>query len=118
MPSNSAVKPDGDRVPYAAPQVPFMQPDMGHSGVLSDWLEDDRMWVPQTATVSFKPCLLSASNGYFVNILRVRQKGVLSRHRHAGLYTRWCCGVVGTTWSMIGWRRKDRISSRHRARRT
>jgi len=84
MPSNSAVKPDGDRVPYAAPQVPFMQPDMVYSGVLSDWLEDDRMWVPQTATVSFKPCLLSASNGYFVNILRVRQKGVLSRHRHAG----------------------------------
>jgi hypothetical protein len=32
------------------------------------------MWVPQTATVSFKPCLLSASNGYFVNILRVRRK--------------------------------------------
>jgi len=63
MPSNSAVKPDGDRVPYAAPQVPFMQPDMVHSGVLSDWLEDDRMWVPQTATVSFKPCPLSASNG-------------------------------------------------------
>ena len=84
MPSNSAVKPDGDRVPYPAPQVPFMQPDMVHSGVLSDWLEDDRLWVPQTATVSFKPCLLSASNGYFVNILRVRQKGVLSRHRHAG----------------------------------
>src|SRR5260370_42040730 len=52
MPSNSAVKPDGDRVSYAAPQVPFMQPDMVHSGVLSDWLEDDRMWVPQTANTS------------------------------------------------------------------
>lgn len=84
MPSNSAVKPDGDRVPCAVPQVPFMQPDMVHSEVLSDWLEEDRMWVPHAATVSFKTCLLSASNGYFVNILRVRQNGVLSRHRHAG----------------------------------
>lgn len=80
--SNSAVTPDGDRVPYAAPQVPFNS--IWSSGVVSNWLEDDRMLVPQTATVSFKPCLLSANNGYFVNILRVRQKGVLSRHRRAG----------------------------------
>src|ERR1035437_1465638 len=28
-------------------------------------VKDDRMWVPQTAAVSFKPCLLSAGNGYF-----------------------------------------------------
>jgi 2,4'-dihydroxyacetophenone dioxygenase len=28
--------------------------------------------------------LLSASNGYFTNILRVRQNGILARHRHAG----------------------------------
>jgi hypothetical protein len=116
--SNSAVKPDGDRVPYAAPPVPFMQPDMVHSGVLSNWLEDDRMWVPQTATVSFKPCLLSASNGYFVNILRVRQKDVLSRHRHAGAVHAL---VLRRRWHYLehdGWRKKDRISSRHRARRT
>src|SRR5437879_3509411 len=92
--SNSAVKPDGDRVPYAAPQTPFMQPDMVHSGVLSNWLDDDRMWVPQTATVSFKPCLLSASNDYFVNILRVRQKGVLSRAQTRGGCTR--AGAAGS----------------------
>ena len=96
MPSNSAVKPDGDRVPYAAPQVPFMQPEMVHSGVLSDWLEDDRMSVPQTATVSFKPCLPSASNGYFVNILRVARKVSFRGTDTRGLYTRWCSGVVGT----------------------
>ena len=28
--------------------------------------------------------LLSVSHGYFVNLLRVRKTGVLSRHRHAG----------------------------------
>jgi quercetin dioxygenase-like cupin family protein len=76
---------------------------MVHPGVLSNWLEDDRMWVPQTATVSFKPCLLSASNGYFVNILRVRQKGVLSRHRHAGavhaLVLRGCWHYLEHDWA-------------------
>ena len=62
MPSNSALKPDGDRVPYAAPQVPFMQPDMVHSGVLRDWLEDDRMWVPQTAPPSVSSATLTPTS--------------------------------------------------------
>jgi 2,4'-dihydroxyacetophenone dioxygenase len=62
----------------------FVARDMVHPKVLSDWLRDDELWVPQTETVWFKPLLLSASGGYFVNILRVRQNGILSRHRHAG----------------------------------
>ena len=76
-------------------QALLMQPDIVHAGVLTEWMQDDRMWIPQTATVSFKPCLLSASNGYFVNILRARQNGILSRHRHTGavhalvLHGRW-----------------------------
>lgn len=45
---------------------------------------DERLWVPQSESVSFRPLLLSVSQGYFVNILRVRKSGVLSRHRHAG----------------------------------
>jgi len=40
--------------------------------------------VPQSKDVSFRPLILSASQGYFVNILRVRKSGILSRHRHAG----------------------------------
>jgi glyoxylate utilization-related uncharacterized protein len=71
-------------VPYSMRPAPFMSSDMVHPSVLTEWLDDDRMWVPQTETVAFKPCLLSASNGYFTNILRVRQNGILSRHRHAG----------------------------------
>ncbi|MGE0136938.1 MAG: 2,4'-dihydroxyacetophenone dioxygenase family protein [Ilumatobacteraceae bacterium] len=46
--------------------------------------EDEREWVPQSEFVSFRPLLLSTSNGYYVNLLRVRRAGVLSRHRHAG----------------------------------
>ncbi|GAA1002634.1 cupin [Acrocarpospora pleiomorpha] len=45
---------------------------------------DERLWVPQSESVSFRPLLLSVSQGYFVNILRVRKTGILSRHRHAG----------------------------------
>jgi 2,4'-dihydroxyacetophenone dioxygenase len=71
-------------VPYAGPPVPCIQQDIVHPGVLKQWMEDDNLWVPQTPTVWFKPCLLSPSNGYFVNLLRVRQQGILSRHRHAG----------------------------------
>jgi hypothetical protein len=49
-----------------------------------DLNSDERLWVPQSQDVSFRPLILSASQGYFVNILRVRKSGILSRHRHAG----------------------------------
>ena len=56
-----AMKPDELAIPYQLPQVPFMAPDMVLPGVLDQWLEDDRLWVPVTASVSFKPLLLSVS---------------------------------------------------------
>ena len=76
----------GDKaaIAFRGNQPPFMSPDLIHPGVLNDWLEDDDLWVPSTPTVSFKPLLLSASQGFYVNLLRVRQSGVLSRHRHSG----------------------------------
>jgi quercetin dioxygenase-like cupin family protein len=83
--SNAArAKPDELAIPYQLPQVPFMSADMVHPGILGAQLDDDRLWVPTTATVSFKPLVLCASQGYYVNLLRVRQSGVLSRHRHSG----------------------------------
>lgn len=45
---------------------------------------DERFWVPQSKDVWFRPLLFSVSQGYFVNILKVRKSGILSRHRHAG----------------------------------
>lgn len=118
MRSESIANPVGERFPYALPQALFMQPDLVHAGVLTEWMQDDRMWGPQTPTVSFKPCLLSASNGYFVNVLRVRQNGILSRHRHAGAYMRLCFGVAGGTWSMNGSPKRDRTSTNHPAKST
>lgn len=44
--------------------------------------EDERLWVPQAENVWFRPLLLNRVNGEWVNLLRVRRAGVLSRHRH------------------------------------
>jgi hypothetical protein len=45
---------------------------------------DGREWVPQSETVSLKPLLPNVSQGSYINPLRARASGVLSRHRHHG----------------------------------
>ncbi len=44
--------------------------------------DDERLWVPQAENVWFRPLMLNTVNGEWVNLLRVRRKGMLSRHRH------------------------------------
>ena len=44
--------------------------------------EDDRLWVPQAENVWFRPLHLNRTSGQWVNLLKVRKSGVLSRHRH------------------------------------
>ena len=44
--------------------------------------EDERLWVPQAENVWFRPLMLNVTAGGWVNLLRVRRSGVLSRHRH------------------------------------
>ena len=44
--------------------------------------DDDRLWVPQAPQVWFRPLLLNTVQGEWVNLLKVRRSGVLSRHRH------------------------------------
>lgn len=44
--------------------------------------EDERLWVPQAPNVWFRPLLLDRTGGQWINLLRVRRSGVLSRHRH------------------------------------
>lgn len=80
----STPRPDEQAVAYQLPQAPDMARDLVHGGVMREWLADDRLWVPSSRTVSFKPLLLGASQGYYVNLLRVRGAGVVSRHRHSG----------------------------------
>lgn len=72
-----------EAIPYKGEAPYGMVEDLVETGAL-DLDGDERFWVPQSADVSFKPLLLSVSQGYFVNILKVRRRGILSRHRHAG----------------------------------
>lgn len=75
--------PDPRAVAYRGEQPFGMLADLVVSGAL-DLDADERLWVPQGPDVTFRPLLLSVSNGYFVNLLQVRRSGVLSQHRHAG----------------------------------
>ena len=85
-----------DTAKYPAPYSGFVPPEvtkevivkMPSPGALDDI--DERLWVPQTADVSFRPLLLNVSQGYYVSLLRVRGGGgVLSRHRHPGPVHGW-----------------------------
>ena len=73
-----------EAVPYRGEQPYGMLEDLVIPAVLRFDDGDERLWVPQAKDVSFRPLLLSVSQGYFVNLLRVRKTGILSRHRHAG----------------------------------
>lgn len=70
-------------IPYRGAPAYGMVEDLVVERAL-DLDDDEKFWVPQSKDVSFKPLVLSVSQGYFVNILRVRKNGILSRHRHAG----------------------------------
>lgn len=68
------------RTPY---QLPFPV-DAQEEIVVPDTIAgDERIWVPQAENVSFRPLCLNRSQGYWLNLLRVRKSGVLSRHRHS-----------------------------------
>lgn len=73
--------PSAARIPYQLQQAPDLIRDI----VIADTLTDDeRLWVPQSEWVSFRPLVFGITQGYYVNLLRVRRAGVLSRHRHPG----------------------------------
>jgi 2,4'-dihydroxyacetophenone dioxygenase len=67
------------RMPYQLAQPPEIAKDLVIGSVLPD---DERVWVPQAEHVWFRPLCLHTGQGYWVNLLRVRRSGVLSRHRH------------------------------------
>ena len=70
---------DTRRMPYQYPNPPEALRDIVVPHAVP---QDERVWVPQAENVWFRPLCLNASQGYWVNLLRVRRAGVLSRHRH------------------------------------
>lgn len=73
-----------EAIPYRGQPLPGVAQNFVQLGALDLDGADERLWVPQAPNVSFRPLLLSVSQGYFVNLLRVRRSGILSRHRHPG----------------------------------
>lgn len=70
--------------PYRGEQPKEALPDIFVPNVMPDGIDEELLWVPQTDTVSFRPLCFCTSGGYYVNLLRVKGAGVLSRHRHPG----------------------------------
>jgi 2,4'-dihydroxyacetophenone dioxygenase len=74
---------DLSKIAYQLPQPAGVIPDIFVAAAL-DLDADERAWIPQSPDVAFRPLILNVSQGYYINILRVRASGVLSRHRHGG----------------------------------
>src|SRR5262249_55964278 len=79
MPAPAQVRDPEPRMPYQLPMPKEASADIVIASVLP---EDERVWVPQAPNVWFRPLCLNASQGYWVNLLKVTRSGVLSRHRH------------------------------------
>lgn len=71
---------DVTKIAYQLAQAAGMISDIFVTAAL-DLDANERERVPQSADVSFRPLILNVSQGYYINILRVRASGVLSRHR-------------------------------------
>jgi quercetin dioxygenase-like cupin family protein len=69
------IKPARDPFPADARPEIFNQHALG---------AEERLWVPQSDGIDFLPLCLGVTDGYYVNLLRVRKSGVLSCHRHSG----------------------------------
>ena len=84
-----------ERTPY---QLPFPKDAQTEIVIPNAIPEDDRIWVPQTETVSFRPLCLNRSQGYWTNLLKVTSSGVLSRHRHPQPVHGW---VLKGSWHYL-----------------
>jgi 2,4'-dihydroxyacetophenone dioxygenase len=81
--NDSASSKDERFQPYRGEQPAEALSEIFVTQVLPDD-DEEKLWVPQTDCVDFRPLCLCVSGGYYVNLLRVRGAGVLSRHRHPG----------------------------------
>jgi len=63
-------------------QLPMPKDALSEIVIPSAIPDDDRLWVKQAENVYFRPLCLNASQGYWMNLLKVTKSGVLSRHRH------------------------------------
>ena len=107
---------DEKRIPYRHPQPKHSPPELVIPDVLPT---DERLWVPQAENVWFRPLCLSASRGYWQNLLRVQEirRAVAPPPSAAGARLR-AEGRVALPRARLGRRPKAPMSTRRRARRT
>jgi hypothetical protein len=75
-------EPSEATMPHRGEALFGMVDDLVVAKVLDPSQIDERLCVPQPPDASFLPLLPATSQGYFVNIIRMRGSGILSRHRH------------------------------------
>jgi 2,4'-dihydroxyacetophenone dioxygenase len=66
--------------PIAIPAATMLRPEIALAAIP----DDERVWVPQAPGVEFRPLFLNTVIGQWLNLLRVRRSGIISRHRHPG----------------------------------
>ena len=86
---------DDSLTPY---QFPFPTEALEEIVVPDAAALDEREWVPQAKNVWFRPLCLNRSQDYWMNLLKVKQAGVLSRHRHAQPVHGW---VIKGKWHYL-----------------
>lgn len=73
--------PSSAATPSAAiPSAAMLRPEIALAAIPGD----ERVWVPQAPGVEFRPLFLNTVIGQWLNLLRVRRSGIISRHRHPG----------------------------------
>ena len=103
---------DQSKIAYQKTQPAGMVPDVFVESA-SDLDGDEREWVPQSETVAFRPLVLNVSQGYYINILRVRSSGVLSRHRfRTGLHAARKMALPRARLGRYAWRLRIRAVRR------
>ena len=78
-----------DQDPMTPYQLPFPKDALEEIVVPNAIPDDERIWVPQAPNVWFRPLCLNRSQGYWMNLLKVKKSGVLSRHRHPQAVHGW-----------------------------
>jgi len=71
---------DTRSMPYQLPMPAEALPDIVVANAIPT---DERVWVAQAEGGSFRLLCLNRSAGYWMNLLRLRRAGILSRHRHS-----------------------------------
>ena len=85
--------------PYKHPMPKESPPELVIPNVIP---QDDRIWVPVDDNVWFRPLCLSASRGYWMNLLKVRKAGYVIKGKWRYLEHDWTATEGGYVYEAPG----------------